>query len=60
MLVVKFANTADLAPNKEKYDAYMKEVTRAVADKNTEFAQKNYPAMRDITGEYRMREITLK
>lgn len=60
MLVVKFANTADLAPNKEKYDAYMKEVTRSVADKNTEFAQKNYPAMREITGEYQMREIMLK
>jgi hypothetical protein len=60
MLVVKFANTADMAPNKAKYDAYMKKVTQKVADKNTEFAQKNYPAMREIVGEYNMREITVK
>jgi hypothetical protein len=60
MLVVKFANTADLAPNKARYDAYMKEVSRKVADENTEYSQKNYPAMREITGEYQLREITLK
>ena len=60
MLVVKFADTADLAPNKKRYEAYMKEVGRATSDKNTEYSQKNYPAMREITGEYRMREITVK
>jgi hypothetical protein len=32
----------------EKYDA------------STEYAQKNYPGMRKLTGEYMMREITLK
>ena len=60
MLVVKFANSADFAPNKKRYEAYMKEVTRSVADKNTEYSQKNYPGMREITGEYLMREITIK
>jgi hypothetical protein len=26
----------------------------------TEYAQKNYPGMRELTGQYYMREITLK
>ena len=60
MLVVKFADTADLAPNKKRYEAFVKEVGRATNDENTEYSQKNYPAMREITGEYRMREITVK
>lgn len=60
LLVVKFANTSDLAPNKEEYDRFMAEFTRARSDETTEYAQRNYPAMRNITGEYYMREITLK
>ena len=60
LLVVKFANTEDLAPNKARYDAFMAEMGKAQADASTEYAQRNYPAMRTITGEYRMREITLK
>lgn len=60
LLIVKFANTADLAPNKERYEAFMAELGKERADQGSEYAQKNYPAMRTITGEYRMREITLK
>ena len=60
LLVVKFANTADLAPNKERYEAFMKEFGQAAADESTEYAQKNYPAMREITGQYLMREIDFK
>ena len=60
MLVVKFANTSDLAPNKERYDAFMKKFTEVRAQETTEYAQKNYPAMRELTGQYLMREITLK
>jgi len=26
----------------------------------SEMAQRDYPAMRDITGEYRLREVTIK
>jgi len=33
---------------------------QANADASTDYAQENYPAMRKIIGEYRMREITLK
>lgn len=60
LLVVKFANTEDLAPNKERYDAFMKEMGEATSKEATEYSQKNYPAMRTITGEYLMREVTLK
>ncbi len=60
VLVVKFANTADLAPNKERYEAFMKGSGEARVKETMEFSQKNYPAMRKITGEYLMREITLK
>ena len=60
LLVVKFANTSDLAPNRERYDAFMKEMGEARSKETTEYSQKNYPGMRTITGEYLMREITLK
>ncbi len=60
LLVVKFANTSDLAPNKERYDAFMKEWGEARNQEVTEYSQKNYPGMREITGEYLVREITLK
>jgi hypothetical protein len=60
LLVVKFANTSDLGPNKARYEAFMAEWGKDRADESTQFAQKNYPGMRTITGEYLMREITLK
>lgn len=60
LLVIEFANTADLAPNKERYDAFIEAWGQANADASTDYAQKNYPGMREITGDYMMREITLK
>ena len=60
LLVIKFANTADLAPNKERYEAFIEAWGQANADASTDYAQKNYPGMRELTGEYMMREITLK
>jgi hypothetical protein len=59
MLVVKFKNTDALAPNKARYEAFMKEWGEERNKKTTDTAQHAYPAMRDITGEYQMREITL-
>jgi hypothetical protein len=38
----------------------MEEWGEARDKETTEFAQKNYPAMRKITGQYLMREVTLK
>ena len=60
LLVVKFKNTAQLGPDKARYDAFMKEWGEARNKETTEYAQKNYPAMRNITGEYLLREITMK
>ena len=60
LLVVKMAKTEDLAPNKARYDAFMAKFTKKMADETTEYAQKNYPAMREITGDYLLREITIK
>lgn len=60
LLVVKFASTADLAPNRERYEAFMKEWGEAQAAETSEYAQKNYPAMREITGQYYLRKIEIK
>jgi hypothetical protein len=58
MLVVKFKNNEMLAPNKTRYQAFMKEWGEERNKKTTDIAQHAYPAMRDITGEYNVREIT--
>ncbi len=60
LLVIKFADSADLAPNKARYDEFMKEFTKKRADEGTEKARKEYPSIRTITGEYQLRRITLK
>ena len=60
ILVVTLSSAADMQPNKERYDAFMKRMGREASDKSTEYAQKNYPAMREITGTYMMRKITVK
>lgn len=58
MLVATFANTSDLAPNKARYDAFMK----AWGTKHEAMTRKTtttvYPNLRNITGEYLMREVT--
>jgi len=58
-LVVKFANSDNLDPNKEEYDKFMKAWGDANRDKSREIT-KNYPGMRKITGEYITRKITIK
>ena len=60
LLVVKFRNTEQLVPNKARYEAFMKEWGAERNKRTTATAQKDYPAMRDIVGEYQMREIVLK
>jgi len=59
ILVVKFADSSQLEPNKGEYDKFMKAWGDANEDKTREIT-KNYPAMREITGEYLVREITVK
>lgn len=60
LLVVKFKNNDMLAPNKARYDAFMKEWGEERNKKTKDTAQHDYPKVRDITGEYYMREITLQ
>jgi hypothetical protein len=60
LLVVKFKNNEMLAPSKARYEAFMKEWGEERNKKTTDIAQHAYPAMRDITGDYNMREITIK
>ncbi len=60
ILAVRFANDSMLTPNKERYEAMMDALGADESQAATEQAQRDYPAMRDIVGEYRMREITLK
>ena len=60
LLIVKFKDTGDLAPSKERYKAFMKKWGEERNKKTTDYAQKNYPGMREITGQYYLREITLK
>ena len=60
ILVVTLDSAADLQPSKDRYDAMMKEFGELQADAATDFAQENYPAMREITGDYMMRKITIK
>lgn len=58
-LVTKFADSSQLEPNKEEYDKFMKAWGEANEDRTREIT-KNYPSMRKITGEYLVREITIK
>ena len=58
MLVATFANTSDLAPNKARYEAFMRAwgTQHETATRTTTTTV--YPNLRNITGEYLMREVT--
>ena len=58
MLVATFANTSDLAPNKARYDAFMKAWGTANEAATRTTTTTVYPNLREITGEYLMREVT--
>jgi hypothetical protein len=60
LLVVKFKNDDALAPNKARYDAFMAKWGAARNKETNEMAQSDYPAMRELTGDYRLREVTFK
>ncbi len=60
MLVVQFANTADLAPNKAKYDAFMKTWGETKVKESRQISKDLYPKIRTITGDYLMRKIDVK
>ena len=58
VLVVEFANTSDLAPNRARYDAFMAAWGRQHEEASRTTTRTVYPNLRDITGEYLMREVT--
>ena len=60
LLMVKLKDTDALAPTQERFEAFVQKWGQAQVDQSTEYAQKNYPAMRELTGQYFLREITLK
>lgn len=59
VLVTRVKSSADLDPSKERYEAFMKAWGDAHQAKTQETV-KTYPNIREITGEYRLREITFK
>ncbi|MBD8527090.1 hypothetical protein [Pseudomarimonas arenosa] len=58
LLMTKFKSTADFGPNKARYDAFMKAWGEANRDMVREKV-KAYPNVREITGEYLARELTV-
>jgi len=58
-LVVEFADSDQLEPNKAEYDKFMQAWGAANEDKTREIT-KNYPSMRKITGEYLLRKVEIK
>lgn len=58
ILVTTFANTSDLAPNRARYDAFMKAWGTANEASTRTTTTTVYPNLRTITGEYLMREVT--
>jgi hypothetical protein len=58
MLVATFAKTSDLAPNRARYDAFMRAWGTANEASTRTTTTTVYPNLREITGEYLMREVT--
>ena len=60
VLVVKMASTDDLAPNRERYDAFMEAWGEANRDMSNEKVLELYNKIRRIKGTYLLREIKVK
>ncbi|MCG8443718.1 MAG: hypothetical protein MI723_18095 [Caulobacterales bacterium] len=58
LLAVQFENDEYLTPNKERYEAFMAQWGEQREEETRETAE-SYPAMRELTGEYRMRRLTI-
>jgi hypothetical protein len=58
VLVVNFANTSDLAPNRARYDAFMQAWGTRNEAATRQTTTTVYPNLREITGEYLLREVT--
>ena len=59
VLLVSYENSAALEPNKKRYDAFMKRWGEK-REKEAKAISAEYPEVREIVGEYRLREIKMK
>ena len=60
LLVIKFPNTAAMAPSRERYNAFMEAWGQENMDASNEKVLELYNEIREIQGEYMLREITMK
>lgn len=59
VLMVTFKHSADLEPNQKKYNAFMKKWGEENQKRSRKIV-KTYPDVRELTGEYRLRELVMK
>lgn len=59
ILVVTLESANDLQPDQAEFEKFMNKWGQENADQSQQVS-KNYPNVREITGEYHMREITIK
>lgn len=59
VLTVQYESAADMQPDKAKYEAFMKAWGKANQEKSDKIVL-TYPDIRTITGEYLLREVTMK
>jgi hypothetical protein len=60
VLVVQMASTADIAPNRERYEAFLEAWGQANIDQSNETVLELYNKIRRIQGNYLLRKITVK
>jgi hypothetical protein len=60
LLVIKFPNSEHLNPSRERYNAFMEAWGQENMDASNEKVLELYNEIREIQGEYLLREITLK
>ncbi len=60
VLVIEMESTADLAPNRKRYDDFLEAYGQANIDKANEKVLELYNKIRRIKGTYLLREITVK
>lgn len=60
ILVIEMESTDDIAPNRERYEAFLKAYGEANIDKGNETVRELYNKIRRIQGNYMLRKITVK
>ena len=60
LLVMKMPNTAAMAPSRERYNEFMEAWGQENMDASNEKVLELYNEIREIQGEYMLREITMK